>query len=46
VYYELHGDMLSAIGREKQIKGGSRRIKLTLIEKSNPDWKDLYEDLL
>ena len=46
VYYELHGDMLSAIDREKQIKGGSRKMKLALIEKINPNWKDLYEDLL
>ncbi len=46
VYDELHGDMLSAIAREKQIKGGSRKMKLSMIEKMNPDWKDLYEDLL
>ena len=46
VYYELHGDMLSAIDREKQIKGGSRKMKLSMIEKMNPDWKDLYENLL
>lgn len=32
VYYELHGDMLSAIDREKQIKGGSRKMKLSMIE--------------
>src|SRR5271170_7301991 len=38
--------MLSAIDQEKQIKGGSRKMKLSLIEKTNPDWKDLYEDLL
>src|SRR5437764_273408 len=46
VYYELHGDMLSTIDREKQIEGGSRKMKLSLIEKMNPDWKDIYEDLL
>ena len=46
VYYELHGDMFSAIDREKQIKGGSGKMKLALIEKINPNWKDLYEDLL
>ena len=39
-------DMLSAIDGEKQIKGGSRKMKLSLIEKMNPDWKDLYEELL
>jgi len=38
--------MLSAIDREKQIKGGSRKMKLSMIEKMNPDWKDLYENLL
>ncbi len=38
--------MLSAIDREKQIKGGFRKMKLLMIEKMNLDWKDLYEDLL
>lgn len=46
VYYELHGDMLSAIAREKQIKAGSRKKKMLLIENLNPDWKDLYEELV
>lgn len=46
VYYEQHEAMLSAIEREKQIKGGSRKKKLALIESKNPDWKDLYKDLL
>lgn len=45
VYYELHGDMESAILREKQIKGGSRKRKLNLIESFNPGWCDLYESL-
>ena len=45
VWYELHDDMLLAITREKQIKGGSRRAKLALIETLNPDWRDLYADL-
>ena len=45
VYYEIHETMSSAIGREKQIKAGSRRKKITLIEKDNPLWRDLYEDL-
>jgi putative endonuclease len=39
-------DIEAAIYREKQIKGGSRKRKIALIESSNPDWKDLYEDLL
>ncbi|CZO65555.1 GIY-YIG nuclease family protein [Legionella pneumophila] len=46
VYYELIEDMISAIAREKQFKGGSRKKKLALIEKLNPYWEDLYEKLL
>lgn len=34
-----------AIGREKQIKGGSRRKKLELIEAANSEWRDLFFDL-
>ena len=45
VYYEFYPDMDSAIAREKQIKGGSRAKKLALIEKVNPHWHDLYEQL-
>ena len=46
VYYELIEDMRSAIAREKQLKGGSRKKKLILIEKLNPYWEDLYESLV
>jgi putative endonuclease len=46
VWYELHDSMISAIAREKQLKAGSRVKKLTLIEGLNPDWKDLYGDLI
>jgi len=45
VYYEFHEDMVNAITREKQIKGGSRLKKMLLIEKFNPVWKDLYPTL-
>jgi putative endonuclease len=45
VWYEVHENMLSAIAREKQIKAGSRRKKLALIEAMNPTWRDLYSDL-
>jgi putative endonuclease len=38
--------MLDAIAREKQIKGGSRKKKLELIEATNPNWSDLYEELI
>ena len=46
VYYELIQDMASAITREKQIKAGSRKKKLALIENMNPEWKDLYEKIV
>jgi putative endonuclease len=46
VYYELHGDMTSAITREKQIKKWNRAWKLELIEEQNPDWKDLWEEII
>ncbi len=42
VWYETHGDMPTAIAREKQLKGGSRVKKIALIEATNPDWDDLY----
>ena len=45
VYYELSGDVHSAITREKQIKGGSRQKKVDLIERMNPEWKDLHDEL-
>jgi len=43
VYYEIGTSMEGAISREKQLKGGSRKQKLKLIESLNPQWKDLYE---
>ena len=46
VYYEQCDSMLGAIEREKQIKGGSRKKKLALIESINPDWQDLYKSLI
>ena len=45
VYYEVLGDSYNAIAREKQLKAGSRKKKIELIEKSNPGWRDLYETL-
>jgi len=42
VYFEMHNDMVSAITREKQLKKWNRQWKIELIEKHNPDWKDLY----
>lgn len=46
VWWEQHGDMPSAIAREKQLKRFRRAQKLALIEKDNPQWRDLYEDFL
>lgn len=46
VYYELHGEMHGAITREKQIKKWKREWKLRPIEEVNPDWRDLYQDIV
>jgi len=46
VYYETGGDYDGALQREKQIKEWKRRWKIELIERDNPEWKDLYEDIL
>ena len=45
VWYEGHETMLNAIARERQLKEWHRDWKLELIERSNPSWRDLYEDL-
>ena len=45
VYYEACPDMLSAIAREKQLKGGSRQKKVDLVQGLNVEWRDLYDDL-
>ena len=46
VWYQLHETMESAIRREKAIKNWKRAWKINLIESANPQWQDLYEDLL
>jgi putative endonuclease len=46
VYFEAHEDIKSAITREKQIKVWKRKWKLELIEKDNPDWHDLYPEII
>lgn len=46
IYTEFHETMPDAILREKQMKKWRRAWKVELIEKANPDWRDLYEDLL
>ena len=45
VWMEPHDRMDGAIAREKQIKSGSRKDKLALIERDNPLWRDLFETL-
>lgn len=45
VWYEMHETMESAITREKTLKGWKRKWKLELIEKDNPQWTDLYNNL-
>ena len=45
VYFEDTGDIEAAIQREKQLKWWHRKWKVKLIEKANPDWKDLWADI-
>lgn len=45
VYYEEFEYIEAAIAREKQIKNWNRQKKIQLIERMNPKWKDLYEEL-
>ena len=45
VWYETNESMESAIAREKALKKWRRAWKLELIERGNPGWKDLYDDL-
>jgi putative endonuclease len=45
VFYEVADDPIAAISREKQIKAGSRRKKIALIDAMNPEWRDLFEAL-
>lgn len=46
VYYEAFQMIGDAIAREKQLKAGSRAKKVALIQSINPDWKDLYEEVV
>jgi putative endonuclease len=46
VWYEMHETMGSAIRKEKMLKNWKRVWKLELIERSNPNWKDLYEEVI
>lgn len=46
VWFETHGDIMEAITREKRIKRWRREWKLNMIEKENPNWVDLYGELI
>ena len=46
VYYEQIEDAENALRREKRLKKYNRKWKMDIIEKLNPDWKDLYEELI
>ena len=46
VYYEQTNDVESALLREKQLKKWNRSWKLELIEKENPQWNDLYNEII
>ena len=45
VYAERHDEIIGAIAREKTMKKWKRQWKLRLIRSTNPDWRDLYDDL-
>ena len=45
VYFEVHADMYEAIQREKRLKKWNRAWKISLIEKDNPNWVDLWPGL-
>jgi len=45
VYYEIFDDPENAIKREKRLKHWNRQWKIELIEKHNPSWKDLYDQI-
>jgi len=46
VWFEIHSDIIAAITREKQLKKWRRSWKIALIQKGNPGWRDLYQDVV
>ncbi len=46
IYYEVTSNVVSAIQREKQLKGWNRKKKMDLIKSVNPLWKDMYENIV
>ncbi len=45
VYFEMHNDMSEAIQREKRLKKWRRQWKIELIETTNPQWRDLFDEI-
>ena len=46
VYFEQNADIQSAITREKRLKKWNRQWKINLIEANNPEWRDLYPEII
>ncbi|MDE2366488.1 MAG: GIY-YIG nuclease family protein [Betaproteobacteria bacterium] len=46
VYFEMHHEITEAIRREKQLKKWNRAWKIELIEKANPEWRDLWQEIV
>jgi len=46
VFYEQHGNSEAAITREKRLKVWQRKWKIRLIEEMNPEWHDLYQEII
>lgn len=46
VCYEIYSEAELAIAREKQIKGWNRNRKNRLVEEQNPEWRDLYDEII
>jgi putative endonuclease len=45
VYYEAHQELMEAARREKRLKNWCRQWKINIIEKLNPSWRDLYDEI-
>jgi putative endonuclease len=46
VYFEAFNDISAAIHRETRLKKWNRKWKLDLIEANNPEWRDLYDEMM
>lgn len=46
IYFEIYSDIETALNREKQIKAGSRQKKLDLVVTDNPEFRDLYPEII